>query len=70
MNLNAEYKKLRLALELNRHDVVEICRLGGVDVSASQADGWARRSDSAKFVVMTREQYYGFLDGLVIWNKR
>lgn len=36
------FQRVRLALELSRHDVVEIVRLGGLTVSSSRADGWAR----------------------------
>ena len=30
------------AFQLSRRDVVDICRLGGLEISASKADGWKR----------------------------
>lgn len=30
------------AFQLGRRDVVDICRLGGLEISGSRADGWRR----------------------------
>lgn len=43
---NSAFRRVARALRLTRHDVVDICAFGGVEVSASKADGWRRGEKS------------------------
>lgn len=65
-------QRVRLALELTRHDVVEIMAAGGVTVSSSRADGWMRRRDVAdgRRTVMSEAEFDAFTRGLVEWSRR
>ncbi len=67
------YKRLRLALDLDRHDVVEIMRLGGVEISKSRADAWARGTQAADErgvrQTMTRDEFDAFTRGIAAWSK-
>lgn len=68
------YKRLRLALDLDRNDVVEVMRLGGVEISKSRADAWARGRPAADErgvrQTMTASEFDAFTRGLVEWSKR
>lgn len=76
---NQNFKRLCLALKLDKHDVFHI--MNG-QVSKSQIDGW-RRAESAmklgsgnspattlsRFRPMSDEQFDQFCEGLVDWMK-
>lgn len=65
------FKRIRLSLSLSRADVVEIMRLGGIEVSSSRADGWSRpSSDARRATTMTEREFDAFTSGLVEWTKR
>lgn len=76
---NQNYKRLRAALGLSRDDVVEVLRLGGVDVSKSRADAWGRGEAAEKWsgtgqgqrrmAPMSDEEFDSFCAGLVEWMK-
>lgn len=71
MNYNIWYKRIRLAMELSRDDVVEIMRLGGVEISSSRADGWSRASaDTRRGATMSEPEFEAFTFGLVEWTRR
>lgn len=66
---NNWYKRIRLAMELSRGDVVECMRIGGVIVSGSRVDGWARsQSDPTRRTLMTEHEFDAFTRGLVEWT--
>lgn len=69
MTPNVWFKRVRAVLRLTRHDVAEIMRLGGETVTSSQTDGWARRDDDDRAVVMSAEQFDRFTLGLVEWSR-
>lgn len=60
-----------MTLELTRHDVTAIMRIGGIDVSSSRADGWARKRDAPddRRTVMTEAEFEAFTTGLVEWAR-
>lgn len=79
MRNNQNFKRIRAALELSRDDVVEVMRLGGVDVSKSRADAWGRGESAEKWsgtgqgqkrmAPMSNEEFDAFCSGLAEWMK-
>lgn len=82
---NGALKRVAAALMLDRKTIRDICALGGIQVSASQADGWRRGAKTyrkpdpgsrnpgeleRRDKPMTAEQWRGFWDGLDIWLHR
>lgn len=66
-------QRIRLALELDRHDIVEIMAEGGVTISSSRADGWMRRRDAVddrRQTTMTEQEFNAFTRGLVEWSRK
>ena len=64
------FKRLRLVLELDRADIVEIMRLAESPVSSSQADGWMRPdNDTRRSRPMSEAEFDAFTRGLVEWSK-
>lgn len=65
------FQRVRIALELTRHDVVAIVAAGGVTVSSSRADGWSRNRDASddRRTVMTEPEFDAFTVGLVEWSR-
>lgn len=67
---NQRFKRVRLAMEMSRSDVVECMRIGGIPVSGSRADGWMRsQADTSRRTLMTEPEFDAFLTGLVEWSK-
>ena len=66
------FQRIRLALELTRHDVVAIMADGGMTVSSSRADGWmrARDQDDDRRAVMTEQEFEAFTVGLPGWKRK
>ena len=68
--MNTYYKRVRVALELDKHDVAEILRLGGGEASLSEIEGWSRReSDQRRYRSMSEAQFDVFTRGLVEWAR-
>ncbi|PHM23006.1 DUF1456 family protein [Xenorhabdus ehlersii] len=76
---NKNFKRIRLALELTKHDIFDIL---GEKYSKSQIDGWSRGANARKlasgnspaetvsrFRAMTDQQFDDFCEGLVDWMK-
>lgn len=67
---NTHCKRIKIALRLERGEIVEICRLGGRKISLSKADGWMRSpSDARRFQRMSAEEFEAFTSGLVEWAR-
>lgn len=67
---NKYFTRIRTSHEMVRQDVVEACRLGGLEITASRAEGWARNpSDTRRHVRMTAEEFDAFTRGLVEWAR-
>ena len=65
-------QRIRLALELDRHDLVAIMAAAGVTISSSRADGWMRRRDAAddrRQTTMTEQEFDAFTRGLAKWSR-
>ncbi len=70
-NYKTWFKRIRMAFELNRREVVEIMKIGGMPVSSSHIDGWARPgNDAQRSRPMTEAEFDAFTFGLVEWSKR
>lgn len=67
-NYNAYLKKIRSSHAMQREDVLRCCVLGGLEITNSRAEGWARaESDGRRFIRMGRAEFEAFLDGLPAW---
>lgn len=68
---NTYYRRICISHRLSKHDIVECCRLGGLEVSSSRAEAWRRSSSSDhRFVTkMTEEEFGAFTYGLVEWAR-
>lgn len=68
---NQHYKRISISHRMSRADVVECCRLGGLDITPSRAEGWSRgRSDTRRHVVMSGADFEAFTRGLVEWARQ
>ena len=61
------FKRIRTAMRLTRRDVVAIMARGGIEISASRADGWMRHEDDDRRNVMSETEFDTFTYGLVEW---
>lgn len=67
---NIYFKRIRTSHQMTRGDVVEACRLGGLDITTSRAEGWSRgASDTRRHVAMTDAEFDAFTSGLVDWAR-
>lgn len=65
---NALFVRVRMSHRMGHADVVEACRLGGLVVSRSKAEGWARR-DERRHQRMGEQDFEAFTRGLVGWAR-
>ena len=69
-NWNTYFNRIRMSHKMERHDVVAACRAGGLEITASRAEGWARgSSDTRRHVRMAAEEFDAFTRGLVEWAR-
>ena len=69
MEFNRYYKRIRLAFDMTEDDVVECCRLGGLQVSRSRPNGWNRSpDDKRRYVRMREDDFEAFTAGLPEWS--
>lgn len=66
---NIWYKRLRLALELDRAQVIKIMELGGETVTRSHVDGWKLNDKDDRYRAMTMKEFDSFTFGLVEFRK-
>ena len=67
---NRWYRRISMSHRLTKSDTVECCRLGGLEISVSRAEGWKRGvSDSRRHVAMTDAEFEAFTSGLVEWAR-
>jgi uncharacterized protein YehS (DUF1456 family) len=67
---NRHYKRVRGALRLTYPEVVDVCRLGGLEITRSRAEGWNRGEDDVRrFVKMTEAEFDAFTRGLMDWSR-
>lgn len=82
---NAALRRIASALRLDRKQIREIVSLGGIEISASQADGWRRGAGTyrkpdagsnnpneleRRDKPISDDEWYAFWDGLDIWLHR
>lgn len=68
---NTLFNRVRMSHRMNRADVAECCQLGGMEISNSRAEGWARgASDARRHVIMTADDFEAFTAGLPEWAKQ
>jgi len=69
-NWNRHYVRIRISHKMERQDVVEACRSGGLEITASRAEGWARgQNDERRYVPMQEHEFDAFTRGLVDWAR-
>ena len=62
--------RVAMSHQLDKAEIVEICLLGGLEISGSRAEGWKRStSDTRRHVRMTESEFDAFTTGLVTWAK-
>lgn len=67
---NRWFRRIVMSHRLTKQDVAECCRLGGLTVAVSRAEGWKRgASDTRRHVVMTEAEFDAFTAGLVDWAR-
>lgn len=56
---------------MTKLDVVEVCRAGGLEVSASRAEAWKRAANQGKrrYTPITEAEFEAFTAGLVEWAR-
>lgn len=66
---NRWFRRIKTSHAMTRADIVECCRLGGLEISGSMADAWSRRAgtDARRANPMTEAQFEAFTAGLVDW---
>lgn len=78
---NAAFRWARSAFRLDKNDVVEVCRMGGLTISKSKADGWGRNPETRRpgkgmpgskqgerrGKPITDDEWNAFWNGLGIW---
>lgn len=66
---NRWFRRIKTSHAMNRSEIVECCRLGGMEISGSMADAWGRNAgaDARRSAPMTEEQFEAFTAGLVDW---
>ncbi|ELY4817780.1 DUF1456 family protein [Cronobacter malonaticus] len=55
--LTVNLKLIASALKLTRHDLVEIVRLGGMEISSTHADKWLRAKGATKIATGNSADY-------------
>lgn len=68
---NTHYRRICISHRLTKLDIVECCRLGGLEISNSKAEAWRRASSSDHRHVtrMTEAEFDAFTRGLVDWAR-
>lgn len=69
MDLNVQYNRIRKSHNLDRQQVAEMCRVGGLTVSSSKVQGWQQGRDSGRFVKITEADFDAFTYGLAEWAR-
>ena len=59
-------KKLRIALKLKDTDILEILKLSGMELSATELSAFFRKPDQRNYKVCGDQVLRRFLDGLII----
>ena len=73
---NRLFRSIRASHEMSKHDVVDCCRHGGIEITGSRAEAWARARRGGtldrgerRSTAMTEAEFAGFVAGLVTWAR-
>lgn len=67
---NDYFKRVRISHEMSRSDVVQCCALGGLEITGSRSEGWARGiADERRFIEMHKDEFEAFTIGLIAWSR-
>lgn len=71
LDYNRWFRRIKTSHAMSRPDVVECCRIGGMEVSASMVDAWGRRAGGPdrRAAAMSKPQFEAFTAGLVGWRR-
>ena len=66
---NRWFRRIKTSHAMSRPDIIECCRIGGMEISSSTADAWARRigGERRRAAPMSEAQFEAFTAGLVEW---
>lgn len=68
---NRNFRRICFALNVNRDEIREILRLGGVAASGERITRWSRnRTGPGGYQTMSEVEFNAFCEGLVPWTKR
>lgn len=69
VNFNRYFKRISASHRMRKHDVVKCCALGGLEITASRAEGWRRgEHDERRFLAMSEAEFEAFTSGLIKWG--
>jgi len=65
---NVNFKRLKLAFEFGEDEVVELCRLAGLEIAKDRVRRWARSPDagSGKYTSMSDAEFDAFCEGVLL----
>lgn len=68
---NTHFRRICMSHRLVKADIVECCRLGGIEISLSKAEAWRRSAASRHrhVTAMTEAEFDAFTYGLVEWAR-
>lgn len=66
---NKHFKRIRQAMKLSRHDVVDIMGSKGYTIKPSVSDGWARHPSDPRFRLMTGPEFDVFTSAIADYWK-
>lgn len=68
---NQLFKQFRVGLSLDKGEVAEICLMGGLEISNSKAEAWARgSSDKRRHIRMSEEEFKALMAGFAEWGRQ
>jgi uncharacterized protein YehS (DUF1456 family) len=69
MTNNDILRRIRYALDINDATIVDICRLGGLELEKSSVTSLLKKEEEEGFSVCSDQVISSFLDGLIIQNR-
>lgn len=69
MTNNDILRRIRYALDIHDTNIVEICRLGGLELEKSSVTSLLKKEEEEGFLACSDQVISSFLDGLIIQNR-
>lgn len=67
---NRYFRRVRISHRMSKHDVVVACQRGGLEITPSRAEAWARgEQDARRHIAMSEAEFEAFTRGLVDWAR-